>query len=528
MCLIITGSANKVRTALLETEGLLLDVFKTNPDGIGVMYATKNKLKIVKTLPKSLEDAQKFIERMPTDERSLAIHFRWTTHGDTDLVNCHPYTVVEGEVALMHNGVLRTGNSKDKSKSDTWHFIEDYLKGSVAMAPGIVFDPGYAALVREYIGSSNRFVLMGKDGRMIILNKKEGLEHEGLWFSNTYAWTPKLLIAGYQKWHGNTRSYGGYVNHWDEDDSFGYGEGYTRTTYYPQGGGQSSGPKSSGVTHNRPQLPEGTVGRATQGQTGYSSPTQAPAASSPAIGYSQSGGTGAAGGTSFTQADAQAEAEWERTVRQSHKEWQRDASATIPTSGPFADKRIADNDPPEEGEEGQVAAAGEVALIHPPTRGELIQALADSSADALDLWLTDYPQVTISLLFHLYKAAPTKWTPVESLMPYEQTLYKAFIAGNKSFLIEEARKNDGTAALMAEIVCFYLNWYAWPEVRQPSSTVFPFPRNAPAKGASTPEEVAPTVEDPKGDSHVEASSAQMAQGGDGASMGDHDNSIYIG
>src|SRR5687768_9176607 len=128
MCLIIAGQAAKIRSALLETEGMLHSIFKTNPDGIGIMYATHHKgkpiLKIVKKLPNTLAAAEQFIARMPDDARQCAIHFRWTTHGDTNLDNCHPYTVLEGQVALMHNGVLSTGNDKDKTKSDTWHFIE--------------------------------------------------------------------------------------------------------------------------------------------------------------------------------------------------------------------------------------------------------------------------------------------------------------------------------------------------------------------------------------------------------------------
>jgi predicted glutamine amidotransferase len=61
------------------------------------------------------------------DDREIAIHFRWTTHGKTDMLNCHPYDVIPGFIAMMHNGVLHTGNAADKNKSDTWHFIQGLL-----------------------------------------------------------------------------------------------------------------------------------------------------------------------------------------------------------------------------------------------------------------------------------------------------------------------------------------------------------------------------------------------------------------
>ena len=84
MCLIITGKSSKVRSTLLNTHGLLSDLFTSNPDGIGFMYGTAKGLKITKTLPKNLGDATAFIQRLPQDDREIAIHFRWTTHGKTD------------------------------------------------------------------------------------------------------------------------------------------------------------------------------------------------------------------------------------------------------------------------------------------------------------------------------------------------------------------------------------------------------------------------------------------------------------
>ena len=113
MCLIITGKSSKVRSTLLDTHGLLNDIFTSNPDGIGFMYGTAKGLKVTKTLPKNIGDATAFIQRIPNDDREIAIHFRWTTHGKTDMLNCHPYDVVPGFIAMMHNGVLHTGNAAD-------------------------------------------------------------------------------------------------------------------------------------------------------------------------------------------------------------------------------------------------------------------------------------------------------------------------------------------------------------------------------------------------------------------------------
>lgn len=226
MCLIISGKASQVRSTLLDTHGLLNDIYTSNPDGIGFMYGSTSGLKVVKSLPKTLGDAFALIRRMPHDDRDIAIHFRWTTHGHTDLLNCHPYDVVPGFVAMMHNGVLHTGNNADKSKSDTWHFIRDYLASAVRAAPNLVHDKGFLDMVGEFI-DNNRFVFMDGEGKMSIVNRDQGVEHDGMWFSNTYAWKPSRLIPNYQssyKYGGKTyRSYAnGYGIDEDEyDDHYG-------------------------------------------------------------------------------------------------------------------------------------------------------------------------------------------------------------------------------------------------------------------------------------------------------------------
>lgn len=219
MCLIITGKSSQVRSTLLNTHGLLSDIFTSNPDGIGFMYGTAKGLKVTKTLPKNLGDANAFIQRLPNDDREIAIHFRWTTHGNTDLINCHPYDVIPGYIAMMHNGILHTGNAADKTKSDTWHFINDYLHTAVSASPDLVYDTGFVAMLEEFIGN-NRFVFMNGEGRMQHVNFEQGIEHDDLWFSNTYAWSPSRLIPSYKsaslKSYSYTGSYGSYMD--DEYD----------------------------------------------------------------------------------------------------------------------------------------------------------------------------------------------------------------------------------------------------------------------------------------------------------------------
>jgi hypothetical protein len=219
MCLIITGKSNKVRATLLNTVGLLDDIYGANSDGVGFMYGTTDGLKIIKHLPKSVADARAAVSRMPDDDREVAIHWRMTTHGDTDLINCHPYDVIPGYVAMMHNGILHTGNAADKSKSDTWHFIKDYIASPVSEHPDLVFNLAFLDMLGDHIGN-NRFVFMNGEGRISHVNFDQGVEHDGMWFSNTYAWVPSRLIPSYR-----SAKYATYkANPMLDDDEYDYQE----------------------------------------------------------------------------------------------------------------------------------------------------------------------------------------------------------------------------------------------------------------------------------------------------------------
>lgn len=229
MCLLITGPAASIKT--LYADGTVLrDVYDSNSDGLGAMFAKDGKLHIRKVLPKTVQDAAAFIDALP-DTGELALHWRMRTHGAIDLTQCHPYEVNEG-TWMMHNGILSTGNKADPTKSDTWHFINDYLKD---MPPDVLHNENVAEMIGDYIGS-NRFAIMSSDGRLTVVNRSQGIEHEELWFSNTYAWTPSLVIPSYR---GNSFRGGAYT--WDSRDYESYWTGLSGGSHHsPTGQGSTT------------------------------------------------------------------------------------------------------------------------------------------------------------------------------------------------------------------------------------------------------------------------------------------------
>lgn len=209
MCLIITL---KHDTPELPDD-LILGVYNRNRDGIGVMWAQDDHLHYEKILPKDAKEALEFYRRL-TKGKTCAVHFRLRTHGAIDYENCHPYEVfgfdetadpVLMPMLLMHNGVLHTGNHRDTTKSDTWHYVRDYLHKLLAADPSLAFTPEFAAVIGKHIGN-NRFVLMNHQGDMAIINKDQGVEYKGAWMSNTYAWEYARFVPPVRTTWGESRT----------------------------------------------------------------------------------------------------------------------------------------------------------------------------------------------------------------------------------------------------------------------------------------------------------------------------------
>lgn len=197
MCIIIAGQSANLKQVVLDTKGLLKSVVDSNPDGVGLMFTGDDGTAVVQKLLSDKEDvvADWLKAMLPDDDRQVAVHARYTTHGNTVLDNTHPYEADGGW--LMHNGVLACGNHSDPTKSDTWHYCRTFLDGAMH---GIVAAPQGLALLGDHIGKGNRFVIMDKTGRMHIVNKHTGVEYEGLWFANTYAWDVSTLDPTFKSW----------------------------------------------------------------------------------------------------------------------------------------------------------------------------------------------------------------------------------------------------------------------------------------------------------------------------------------
>lgn len=196
MCLLITGNAQAIRAQLLDTKGLIDNIFDHNPDGLGFMYHTPAGTPVAqKFLPMNKGHAAHVTETVLKGHHGdMAIHFRWRTHGATNLEQCHPYPIGAPNNGryLMHNGILQQTAHTADDHSDTWHFVRQYMSNTPDEA---LTDPQYLQMLGEFIGN-NRFAILA-NGKLNVVNRHQGIEHEGVWYSNTYAWEPSILIPYY-------------------------------------------------------------------------------------------------------------------------------------------------------------------------------------------------------------------------------------------------------------------------------------------------------------------------------------------
>ena len=215
MCLLINHPA----TAEFSKEDIT-DFYNHNSDGFGMMWAENNTLYTVKFVG-TVGDVWATYQKYGIG-RDCAIHFRMKTHGDINKENAHPYTVLtpdEGTpIAMMHNGILSTGNSKDPSRSDTWHYVQDFMRPLLVGNPDFHKHPAFAAVIGAHIGvSSNRFITLDAHGHMNVMNFPN-VTYKGAQLSNTYAWSAEKGGYGYKPSYTGFRGASSYSSWYYEDE----------------------------------------------------------------------------------------------------------------------------------------------------------------------------------------------------------------------------------------------------------------------------------------------------------------------
>jgi hypothetical protein len=175
MCLIAYVPAGKS----LPIENMKAAHF-ANDDGIGIM-SSKGIWKFLGR--KALKKAIKTVATLEAEKIEYAIHFRYKTHGDVILQNCHPFETPNKRAYVMHNGVLGQYTAKaTKDCSDTGAFVREYL---TEVPEDNNMD--YWSEVARHIGWGNKLCIMTYDFKFILVHGEAGTYRDGIWYSQTYS-----------------------------------------------------------------------------------------------------------------------------------------------------------------------------------------------------------------------------------------------------------------------------------------------------------------------------------------------------
>jgi predicted glutamine amidotransferase len=79
-------------------------IYRKNPDGFGAMWLENGKVRTWKCVPRDADEAVAVWHYF--DGVHVVAHWRMCTHGHVTDDNAHPFDVVEGEIAVVHNGVI--------------------------------------------------------------------------------------------------------------------------------------------------------------------------------------------------------------------------------------------------------------------------------------------------------------------------------------------------------------------------------------------------------------------------------------
>jgi predicted glutamine amidotransferase len=156
-----------------------------NPDGFGFAIRIDDNIITSRGL-----NADKVIDKFFTikeayPDSDAMFHARLATHGTINNENCHPFRVQgDKRLVLAHNGILPMEVPIKGNRSDTRIFADDILP---AMGIEILDNYSNRLALEDWLGN-NKIVIMSTHPALkkdyYILNEKEGMDNDGVWYSN--------------------------------------------------------------------------------------------------------------------------------------------------------------------------------------------------------------------------------------------------------------------------------------------------------------------------------------------------------
>ena len=93
-----------------------------------------------------------------------------------------------------------------------------------------------------------------------------------------------------------------------------------------------------------------------------------------------------------------------------------------------------------------------------PTPDDIACALTEADVETMEVWLDQMPAYTITTMLHAFEASPLSYTHRDDLCTTEQGVYDMLMEGDASGLISSVTKSYGSVGIVAEVMCYYLQW----------------------------------------------------------------------
>lgn len=195
---------------------------KSNPDGFG--FAIHAGIAIIKDHDMDFEKLWlRWTDLRKTYRGPALFHFRITTHGNTDISNCHPFDVDgKPDTVLAHNGILPLTMPINDHRSDTKLFAELILP-AIGGVQALDNQERFEELENWAIG--NKLVVLTTDAKAkhdwYIINKKSGHWDAGMWWSNSsYKQNYGYKYLNYNYGYGYSSPYVGKPKSDDKTDIY--------------------------------------------------------------------------------------------------------------------------------------------------------------------------------------------------------------------------------------------------------------------------------------------------------------------
>jgi hypothetical protein len=176
MCVIIDRPAGVV-----VTKSMVEAATTRNSDGWGIAITRKNG---VIEVVRGFGSKKAFKAVKNAGECPFVFHARLATHGVINVDNCHPFTILDGQYVVIHNGIVDAVPEVWTECSDTGHLAYGIIEPMLNMHPEWFDDGTLAKFVDALAGYSKIVIVRASDGKHCWINRHLGEDYDGLWISN--------------------------------------------------------------------------------------------------------------------------------------------------------------------------------------------------------------------------------------------------------------------------------------------------------------------------------------------------------